>query len=62
MTSSDNYWTEMVGKLGKTSKIWARLLRILGKERVNPRVLGMFFKAVVKAVIIFGSEVWVMTP
>ena len=29
---------------------------------MNPRVLGMFFKAVVKAVIIFGSEAWMKTP
>ena len=34
----------------------------IGKIGKNPRVLGMFFKAVVQAVILFGSEMWVMTP
>ena len=28
----------------------------------NPWVSGMFFKAVVNLVLIFGSETWVMTP
>ena len=32
---------------------WALLLRVLGRERTNMRVLGMFFKAVVQALILF---------
>ena len=32
------------------------------REGVNPRALGMFYKAVVQAVLIFGVETWVMTP
>ena len=31
-------------------------------EGASPRVSGMFFKAVVQAVLLFGSEKWVMTP
>ena len=36
--------------------------RILGIDGANPRVSGIFFKAVVQAVLIFGAETWVMTP
>ena len=35
---------------------------ILGREGAKTRVSGMFFKAVVQAVLIFGSEMWVTTP
>ena len=31
-------------------------------EVAIPRVLGIFFKAVVQAVLLFGSEMWAMTP
>ena len=40
----------------------AQLMRILVREGVNLRVYGMFFKAVVQVVLLFGSETWVMTP
>ena len=38
------------------------MARILGREGAIPRVSGMFFKAVVKAVLLFMLETWVMTP
>ena len=41
-------------------KVWLSI--ILGREGVKPRVSGMFFKAVVQAVLIFRSEMWVMNP
>ena len=43
----------MVGNLRKAWKSWDRLLRILGREGASPRVSGMFFKAVVQAVLFF---------
>ena len=35
---------------------------ILARKGANPWVSGMFFKAVVQEVIIFGEETWVTTP
>jgi len=35
--------------------------RLLRGENMNPRVCGMFFKAVVQAVLLYGSETWVLT-
>ena len=40
----------------------ARLSIILGMEGDIPRVSGVFFKAVVQAVLLFSAEKWVMTP
>ena len=34
----------------------------LGTGVSNLRVSGIFFKAVVQAVLIFSSETWIMTP
>ena len=52
----------MVGNLRKAQKICARLLIILGREGSSPRVSVMLFKAVVQVVLLFGADMWVMTP
>ena len=62
ITSLDDAWPELVGNLNNVMKRWVWLLIILRREGVNPRVSGMFFKAVVQVVLLFGSEMWVMTP
>ena len=46
----------------KSRKSWTWMARILRWNGASPQVLGVFFKAVVQAVIQFGSETWVMTP
>ena len=51
----DNAWLELVGNLHNVRKRWVRLLIILRREGANPRVSRMFFKAVVKAVLLFES-------
>ena len=53
---------EVVGNLRKARKSWEQADMILGREGDNPRVSGMFFKAVVHAVLLFGSETWVLDP
>ena len=42
-------------------KSWTRMTRILGREETYPRISGLFLKAVVQAVLLFGSETWVLT-
>ena len=62
MNAGDNYRPVVVGNLGKDNKICVRLTRILVREGADPRVSGMFFKTVFQAVLLFGSETWVLTP
>ena len=38
------------------------MLRILVREGANACVSGLFYKAVVQAVLIYGLETWVLTP
>ena len=62
LSSVDCDWTEVVVNLRKARKKWARMSRILGQEGANAQTSGTFFKAVVQAVLLFGSEMWVVTP
>ena len=62
LTAADENWAALVGNFRKAQKIWARMERMLGQEGARPRVSGMFFKAVVQAVLLLRSEMWVMTP
>ena len=48
--------------LRKARKCWAWISRVLRAENASPRVCGMFYKAVVMAVLLFGSETWNLTP
>ena len=56
MTAGGDDWPATVGNLRKYQKIWAHLTRILGREGADPRVSRIFSKALVRAVLIFGSE------
>ena len=36
------------------------MAKILGREGTNTQVSGMFFKAMMQAVLLFGSYMWVL--
>ena len=52
----------MVGNLGKARKSWGRLSRVLIQEGGNPKVSGIFYKAVAQSLLLFGAETWVLIP
>ena len=52
LTAADEDWMAVVGNLQKARKSWTRLTRILGRQGASPRVLGVFFKAVVQTVLL----------
>ena len=58
----DDDWPAVVGNYSKASKNWGRLSRILSREWANPKVSGHFFKAVMQAMLMFGTETWVLNP
>jgi hypothetical protein len=58
----DNDAQALRGNLKKARKCWARLSRVLKAENASPRVCGMFYKATVQAVLLFGSETWNLPP
>ena len=48
--------------LKKARKCWIRLAKLLRSENLVPRVAGMFYKAVVMAILLYSSESWVVNP
>jgi hypothetical protein len=40
---------------------WSRLGKILTKERTNMKAMASVYRAVVQAVLLYGSESWVTT-
>ena len=47
--------------LKRARKVWGRLSKVITTKGVVPRVVGMFYQAVVAAVLLYGSETWCLT-
>ncbi len=48
--------------LRKARGCWAWILHVLRAENASPRTSGMFYKATVQAVLLYGSEMWSLPP
>ena len=48
-------------QLRKARVRWARLARVFRQEDIHPRVVSIFYKVIVQAVLLFGSETWDMS-
>ena len=62
MTAGDDDWPAVAGKTVKAWKSWGRITKIFSREGADKKVSDNFFKAVVQQVILFGAEMWVLTP
>ena len=62
ISAAENDWPAVVNNLSRARGVWRSMTRILSREGAQPRVSGFFFKAVVQAVLLFGSDTWVVTP
>jgi hypothetical protein len=47
--------------LEKARQKWCRIGRILSREQATPRIMATFYKAIIQAVLLYGSESWVVT-
>jgi hypothetical protein len=47
--------------IGKARRKWQMLSQLLIREGARPQIMGVFYKAVVQAVLLYGSETWVIT-
>ena len=56
----DNDAEAAQAQLRKARRAWARISRVLRRENAPPRVCGMFYVAVVQAVLLYGSETWTL--
>ena len=62
LTAGDYDCPAVSVNLRKDRKSWTRMKRILIREGVDPKISGFFFEAVVHVVLLFGSDMWVLTP
>ncbi len=58
----DNDTQAMRGNLKKACKSSGQVSHILRAENTSPKVCGVFYKAIVQAVLLFGSEMWKLSP
>jgi hypothetical protein len=48
-------------QLARARSKWNRIGRVLRSEGMKPRAMGYFYKAIVQAVLLYGSETWVVS-
>ena len=58
----DNDTQAIRANLAKARKTWARVSRVLRAENASPKVCGVFYKATIQAVLLFGNETWNLAP
>jgi len=56
LSNQDIDWSEVYSNLKKTRPRWARVSRVLAREGADTRVSGMFYKAVIQSVHLYGCE------
>ena len=62
LTAGGDNWPAVAVNLRKDREIWTQVTRILRREGADRRISWLFFKEVVQAVLVFGSEKWFLTP
>ena len=54
--------TETINRqIKKTTYRWIRLSKILKRRDANPKIMGSFYQAIIQAVLLYGSESWVIS-
>ncbi len=54
----DNNARAVQGNLKKAHAVWSRLSRMIRAENASSRACGIFYKATVQSILLFGSETW----
>jgi exonuclease III len=62
LSANNSDWPAVYKNLKKAKSKWALISRPLLKTGVAPKFVGMFYKAIVQSVLLYGCETWVITP
>ena len=60
--ATDDYCLDFIANILKDRKSWSCLDLILGWKGADTWKLGIFYVAVVLAILLFGSYTWVVNP
>jgi hypothetical protein len=61
MVQDDNNVQAVRHQLRKARGTWAHVGQVLRSKNATPQVAAKFYKAVVQAVLLYGSETWNLT-
>ena len=61
LTESNSDWPTLNHNLKRAKQKWARISRVLSRDGASNRAAGMFYKAVVQTVLLYGCESWDVT-
>jgi hypothetical protein len=59
---NDNDAQAVRGNLKKAHGVWARLSCTMRAENASPHACGIFYKATVQSILLFGSKTWNFSP
>ena len=61
LSDDDDNLIAVQEKIKKARARWARVARVLSREGANMKTMGYFYKAIVQAVLLYGSKTWVLS-
>jgi hypothetical protein len=61
LEESDNDDHAATRQLQRAREKWGRIGKVLSSQGVNAKTMGYFYKAIVQAVLLYGSESWTLT-
>jgi len=62
LSSTDDDWPALYRNLSRARKRWGQVRRVLTRDGATPKISGMFYKAIVQSVLLYGCETWTITP
>ena len=61
LSKDDNDLTAVRANIKKAHAQWSKFSRILSREGAKLKTMGIFYRTIVQAVLLFDSETWVLT-
>ena len=61
LAHDDDDWPAIRTNIKKARMRWGQVARILSREEATSGTMAYFYKAIVQAVLLYGSESWVLT-
>ena len=62
IASNDDDWPALYRNLTRARRKWGMVRRVLTREGATPAISGMFYKAIVQSILLYGCETWTITP
>jgi hypothetical protein len=62
MAQDDNDTQAVRAQLRKARATWARVGKVLRGENTPPTVAAKFYLAIIQAILLYGSKMWVISP